>query len=385
MDEKEELALWIDTVQNDEEWKLRLEEIWKNYESDKEMDPLKADAVLKTILKGTKKQLQPMKIVNQYYRRWWIAAASILLIAASTVYFLRKQTVTKTLLTTSNITKRVDDIFPGGNKAILTLTNGAKVMLDSMKNGSRTQQGNTKVIKLGSGQLAYEAFSGPSKGGKREISYNTITTPRGGQYQVILPDGSKVWLNAASSLHFPTAFSGKERKVEVSGEAYFEIAKNASTPFTVHISSSHGQDGGTVEVLGTHFNINAYEDESSIKTTLLEGAVKIFKDNETMILSPGEQAAVNKNGEIKLVKNTDVDEAVAWKNGLFEFDGNDIQSVMRQISRWYDVDVKYKSTTSAHFLGTISRNVNASEVLKMLEMTGEVHFRIEGKSITVLP
>ena len=211
-----------------------------------------------------------------------------------------------------------------------------------------------------------------------KLSFNTITTPRGGQYQVVLPDGSMVLLNAGSSLTYPTLFTGAERKVELTGEAYFEVAHNPAMPFRV---CSKGQ---VVEVLGTHFNINAYDDEPGIKTTLLQGKVKVTATvkKQTLILQPGEQAFLGISAFNE--HDVDVDQAVAWKNGLFMFDGDDIQQVMRSISRWYDVDVTYKGAAPADlFSGSVSKFSNVSEVLNTLQATGKVHFSIEGKNINV--
>jgi ferric-dicitrate binding protein FerR (iron transport regulator) len=223
--------------------------------------------------------------------------------------------------------------------------------------------------------LSYNTLKNKSS----EVLYNTISTPRGGQYELMLSDGSKVWLNAASSLRFSASFVGKERKVELLGEAYFEVAKNAAMPFKVKV---HGME---VEVLGTHFNINSYDNESMIRTTLLEGSVKINKNNSSSLLKPGQQAQMNKAGEIKIINNVDVEEAIAWKEGKFQFDKADIHDIMRQLARWYDVDVEYKGTVSSHFGGTISRDVNLSQVLNMLHLTGEVNFQIQDKKVLVMP
>ena len=212
------------------------------------------------------------------------------------------------------------------------------------------------------------------------IRYNTITTLRGGQYQVILPDGTKVWLNAASSLKYPTEFRGKERNVELTGEAYFEVAKNATMPF--HVQSA----GQTVRVLGTHFNINAYEDEGVIKTTLLEGSIQITYQQAKVLIKPGEQARVVAGSPDKIIvdENADTDGAVAWKDGYFQFNHADIRTVMRQISRWYDVTVKYEgSVSSKDFGGAIERNLKLSQVLHILEKS-QVHFVINGKEVVVL-
>jgi ferric-dicitrate binding protein FerR (iron transport regulator) len=209
------------------------------------------------------------------------------------------------------------------------------------------------------------------------ISYNTLSTPRGGQYQLVLPDGSKVWLNASSSIHFPTAFAGHERNVELTGEAYFEIAKNKQKPFHVNVN------GMQVEVLGTHFNVNAYGDEGAIKTSLLEGSVKIKKGNISGLLKPGQQGVLKKNSTDLEIKNADMNEAIAWKNGLFEFDGADIKSIMREIGRWYDVDVVYAGKVpDRRFEGKISRDAQLSDVLKILALSN-VKFSVEGKKIIV--
>ncbi|HZW69216.1 MAG TPA: FecR domain-containing protein, partial [Hanamia sp.] len=268
-------------------------------------------------------------------------------------------------------------LAPGGNKAILTLANGSQIILSNAQNGALAQQGNTKVVKLDDGKLAYrqdEITVAPV------IEYNTVSTPRGGQYQLTLSDGSKVWLNAASAITFPTAFAGKERKVEIKGEAYFEVTHDASKPFEVTVN------GMQVAVLGTHFNINAYDDEGNTKTTLLEGSVKVSKGNLHRIIVPGEQAVINNLSDIINVNNdANLDAVIAWKNGKFYFDHSNIRTVMNQISRWYNVDIEYSGNVSKIFGGTISRNVSASNVFRILEATGGVHFKIEGKKVIVEP
>ena len=304
----------------------------------------------------------------------YVAAAIIICMLSVSLYFLFKPQPARQISKTENIKSPANDVAPGGNKAILTLANGTSIILDSAANGTLTTQGNSKILKL-NGMLSYNTLKNKSS----EVLYNTISTPRGGQYELMLSDGSKVWLNAASSLRFPAAFVGKERKVELLGEAYFEVAKNAAMPFKVKV---HGME---VEVLGTHFNINSYDNESMIRTTLLEGSVKINKNNSSSLLKPGEQAQMNKAGEIKIINNVDVEEAIAWKEGKFQFDKADIHDIMRQLARWYDVDVEYKGTVSSHFGGTISRDVNLSQVLNMLHLTGEVNFQIQDKKVVVMP
>jgi ferric-dicitrate binding protein FerR (iron transport regulator) len=297
-------------------------------------------------------------------RTWWWAAAAILLLAGSSTWLIFKQPVTKEIAA-------VKDIPPGKTGAILTLANGNVIELDSLKNGIiATQQGTS--LSLQNGTLSYNAKNADA------VSYNTIRTPKARQFQVVLPDGSEVWLNAESSLKYPTAFI-KDRTVEISGEAYFEVTKNAALPFKVKIG-----DKAAIDVLGTRFNVNAYSDEQSISTTLLEGSVRVNKGAASAILKPGQQAAVNES----LTVNNDVNTAqvIAWKTGVFNFDNMGIEAIMRQLSRWYDIEVTYEQgIPSTKFYGEIGRNLNLSQVLEGLKLSG-VHFRIEnGKRLVVLP
>jgi ferric-dicitrate binding protein FerR (iron transport regulator) len=309
-----------------------------------------------------------------------VAAAVIILVLGLAAYFLLPNRNVKEISknrATNSVFK--NDVLPGGNKAVLTLSNGTKILLGTAANGTLAQQGNTKVIKLKNGLLSYNAFSQSATDGKTAvIQYNTLTTPRGGQYSVTLPDGSRVWLNSASSLKYPTAFSGKERKVEITGEAYFEVAHNADKPFKVSVN------GTEIEVLGTHFNVNAYNDEPVMRTTLLQGSIKFISGNDTRLLSPGQQIQVRPDGQIRRIENADIEQTVAWKNGIFSFHKTSIYEIMRQISRWYDVDVTFKDSLNVYLNGSIERKVNVSEVLKMIQLTGEVKFNIEGRKITVL-
>jgi ferric-dicitrate binding protein FerR (iron transport regulator) len=306
-------------------------------------------------------------------RKWpLMIAASILLcltIGLFTLYHHNPQPQTA-------LNNKKQDIVPGGNKAILTLANGQQVILNGATNGKIANQGNAAVNKIADGLLAYNS-SGKAESTTAATAYNTMTTPRGGQYHLILADGTHVWLNAASSIKFPVLFTGNNRKVEITGEAYFEVAHNKNKPFIV---ASNGQ---TVQVLGTHFNINAYTDEDEVKTTLLEGSVKIQVGEKSFLLKPGEQSKL-KNGAIDITTG-DADDAVDWKNGIFHFNDASIESVMRQLSRWYDVDVKYEGTIKERkFSGEISRNVNASQILDALSFK-KIHYTIEGKTIIIKP
>lgn len=329
-------------------------------------------------------------------RVWWVAAGTIL-IMATTWYFVmsNKPVVTKT----AGVPKQpeVQSVVPGGNKAVLTLADGSTIVLDSAANGQLAQQGISQVIKTENGELVYEQVvrnSGtPLTTHHSPLAYNTISTPRGGQYQVVLPDGSRVWLNAVSSLRFPASFTGNEREVQLTGEAYFEVAAvplsangKGKKPFIVKILPAAGNAGGSrVEVLGTHFNIKAYNDEAAIKTTLLEGAVSMSTSKTRRILKPGQQARAAKDGQMIVDDNADVDEAVAWKNGRFQFTDAGVETVMREIARWYNVEVAYAGNVPAEkFEGEIPRNSNITEVLRILELSN-VHCKIEGKKITVLP
>lgn len=312
----------------------------------------------------------PAKI-RMLYKRWWVAAAVVLLLA-SAAFFLINQPASKTEIATTGKQPVIEnDIAPGGNRAILTLADGSKVVLDTAMNGALTKQGSVTVIKL-DGQLAYNKEGKTSE----EVLYNTITTPKGGQYQLVLADGSKVWLNAASSLRFPMSFVGKERKVELTGEGYFEVAKDPGKKFIVDAN------GMATEVLGTHFNVNSYTDEENIKITLLEGAVKVTKAGASGLLKPGQQAQVG--NDVEVINGVDIEAVMAWKNGKFQFgEATSLEEIMRQIARWYDVDIEYKGKVSGHIGGSISRNVNASQVFKMLEMTGTVKFEIDGRKVVV--
>jgi transmembrane sensor len=268
-------------------------------------------------------------------------------------------------------------ILPGGNKAVLTLADGKQITLDEAGNGKLAEQSGITITKTKDGQLVYTVS--PSAAAAKGAAMNMIATPKGGQYQVNLPDGTKVWLNAASSLRYPTAFTAGVRQVSLTGEAYFEVAKvRPEMPFKVLTTTQ------TVEVLGTHFNVNSYTDEPAIKTTLLEGAVKVISPSaavKELILKPGQQSVLR--GDRLNVADVNEEEVIAWKNGMFRFRDADLQTVMRSVARWYDVQVNYEGTLPARqFSGEIHRNVNLSEVLDILSFF-KVHFRVDGKTITV--
>lgn len=307
--------------------------------------------------------------------RWWWAAAAVVVLATGGYYWYAQQQKAASLVKNIPAAPK-EDMLPGGDKAILTLSDGTSITLDSAANGAIARQGNAAVVKRADGELEYQL-----NGTAPAIALqNTVRTPRGGQYRIILPDGTRVWLNAASSISYPTVFTGKERRVQVTGEVYLEVAKDAGKPFHV------GIDGrSSVEVLGTRFNVNAYADEADIRVTLLEGSVQM----ESAVLKPGEQgiAAKNNTGNnntITIDRKVDTDAVMAWKNGLFSFQHADIRTVLRQLSRWYDADVEFRGRVpNMEFGGEIERGLPLSDVLRNLESFG-VKFKIENKTIIVL-
>jgi len=393
------LALYLDqTISESEQYELSqlvanhpqdkdliklLEQAWEELNEDERMPDIESERIISAILNPASLQNFPKvdnKIVSINRKVIWLkrlsVAASVLLIISISYFSLRP--AVSNISNDKNIEIAKDfDIKPGGQKAILTLSDGSHIILDSSVNGLLANQGATKVIKLANGQLLYSS----SKIASAEVIYNTMSTPIGGQYQLQLPDGSKVWLNAASSIRFPTAFSEKVRRVEITGEAYFEIAKNENMPFVVQFNN-----GTEVKVLGTHFNIKAYSDEPEIKTTLLEGSISIKHGQKNTLLSPGNQAQIDKKGDIKLVMNSNTEEALAWKNGIFQFNSTDLESVVSQMARWYDIEVEYKGIPSKEnrFTGKIPMSVNLSRLLKWMEWS-DVHFKLKGNKLTVIP
>lgn len=312
--------------------------------------------------------------------RWTtpLRAAAVVLIAFSAVlyYFHFTSPVGDVAPVVISSAQLGNDISPGGGKAILTLADGSTIILDSASEGMVSRQGNSRIIKLGGGQLQYEVGQ---TGNDDALLYNHIATPVGGQYQVTLADQTKVWLNASSSIRFPAAFRGNTRDVEITGEAYFEVAPDPGKPFTVKINDAY------VHVLGTHFNIMGYSNETTVNTTLLEGSLSVEKGGISKLLLPGQQARMNRTGSMDILKDIDLEEAIAWKNGKFYFNRADMPSILRQIERWYDVEIHYNGEVDFHFSGQLNRQVNVSQVLRKLELTNEVHFSIEGRKITVSP
>ncbi len=269
------------------------------------------------------------------------------------------------------------DIAPGGNKAVLTTADGSTISLTDAANGFLRNENGTAITKTTTGELTYS--TGDQSGGAH-IAFNTLSTPRGGQYKVVLPDGSKVWLNASSSLTYPTAFTGIDRTVELTGEAFFEVTKNAALPFKVKLP-----DASVVEVLGTTFNVMTYGDEKNQETTLVEGSVKVSNNTRNITLKPGEQAVGNKEGMLSINRSVNTAAITAWREGNFDFRNVSIETIMRQVQRWYDVEVVYQARINHEFTADVSRNEPVSQLLRLLELTNRVHFKIENKTIYVLP
>jgi transmembrane sensor len=321
----------------------------------------------------------PAKIVRPFWPR--IAAAVLLLVMAGSAWFYFSRPKTNSAPVVSTVTTK-KDISPGSNKALLTLADGTTIVLDTVQTGLLALQGQTRIIKQNSAQLIYNSLS-TSEQKAGEVLYNTVTTPHGGQFQLVLPDGTKVWLNAGSSLCFPATFSASKRMVQLTGEAYFEVArarlKGVKRPFIVSVLPAKGAaPRGQIEVLGTHFNINAYDDEPVIKTTLLEGSVKVSKDAASIIIKPGEQVSISHSSHLSHPIPVQTEGVIAWKNGYFRFKETGIREVMRQVERWYDVEVEYKTDrTDQYYTGVVSRSQNISALLQTLELTGTVHFQID--------
>lgn len=362
--EHDELDRWV--TESDENMKL-FEELTDETNMDQNL--LWLDQLI------IQKKLKQVKEKNEFKKKekpfisWkvWVAAASLVLMV--TIYIVWENSAgTKTKPV--EITR---DVLPGGNKATLTLSDGSVLDLSIANKGVLENDHGTILTKPSDGELVYT--SGDSLPGL----YNTITTPQAGQYNITLSDGTKVWLNAESSLRYPLTFSGKERKVDLRGEGYFEVAKNLQRPFKVILD-----DQSEIKVLGTHFNIMSYSGEPAKEITLLEGSVEITSGNNRQQMVPGEQVKII-SAAMSLVKNVDTEEITGWKNGEFIFHNEEISFIMRQLARWYGVKIIYQVNTSEHFNATISRNEPVSKLLHYLESTGKIHFKIENHIIYVLP
>jgi len=365
--EENELMLLIVDPELTNKKEALIEAAYDTIPSEYLMSDAQADNIFTNIIPRQK------PVIRLSWKRWAVAASIIFMVGVAGYFLLFNKTGKEDEIVKT--TEPVKDVeAPKGTMAMITLANGRKVLLDSLTSGTLATQGNVNVRKTADGQIIYD-------GSSAEAVFNTLFNPRGSKVVVLtLSDGTKVWLNNESSIRYPVAFAGNERKVEITGEAYFEVAKNAKMPFRVKINNST-----EVEVLGTHFNINAYADEASINTTLLEGSVRVTTNKKVQFLSPGQQARVNANA-IRLITDADVAQAVAWKDGSFSFTDADLPTVMRQLARWYDLEVKYEGPVSGkEFNGEIGKTLTLNQVLHVLAKT-HVNYRIEsGNKITIIP
>ncbi|RZK52848.1 MAG: DUF4974 domain-containing protein [Pedobacter sp.] len=333
-------------------------------EDENEFAKVNFEGVQAKIKKGGRKSIP-------FYK--YAAAAVLLLSAGITIFYVsKKEIVSKSIA--EQITAKKIDVNPGSDKATLTLADGSIIFLDNNSTAEVFHKNGIIISKTKSGELIYKIENASST---KPNAYNTITTPKGGQYQVLLPDGTKVWLNAASSLKYPEVLGKTERIVTLTGEAYFEVAKDGR-PFYVNSEQQ------SVKVLGTHFNVNTYMDDQVAKTTLLEGSIAINNQKSSKILKPGQQALIGNSGLINIDKDVDVASVVAWKNGLFVFDNAGLKSILNQLERWYDIKIDYSNIPNKRYNGMVPRKAKLSEVLNMLELTGNINFEIEaGRALKV--
>jgi len=406
-DEAERLRQWlaksndpdrlaiIERMRTDPDWvqaellrmqRIKTESIWSKIEWSKTETRIKPFASI------------PLPI--QTRRRWWAftAAASIITVvcAGGAWLWYSRVHLTPPAVAVAPVTVTTD-VKPGGNKAILTLADGRRIDLGTTANGVLADQGTTKVAKLADGQLAYNKEKTMDEK-PLALAYNSLSTPRAGQFTLRLPDGSRVWLNNASVLRYPVAFTGLDRTVELAGEAYFEVARDPGHPFRVivhkgeadlsNLSSSAPpvvDDGGSIEVLGTSFNVMAYKDEPAERTTLIDGSIRVTQAHQSALLKPAEQSALDASGKLLVTPDVNVQEVIAWKNGYFHFDHASLQTTMRQLARWYDIDVVYQGQVpEQEFEGRIQRDLPLSDILKGLE-NDQVHFRLDGRKLLVTP
>ncbi|MDO6433152.1 FecR domain-containing protein [Flavitalea sp. BT771] len=384
-EERQLLSQYLADEREDDVWMELMEELMATEEPMTEYDPAEWQSFVEGLRRKNAGVGRPKVVM---FRKWAVAAAVLLVLAGGAWWWMKSDSSVRKAQARQE--QGIADLQPGSNRAILTLSGGRQIVLDSAANGVLTQEGNTQVQKLSNGRLEYSATSDkrPATSNKpqaasdrvkaasdkrqaaSEVVYNTLSTPKGGQYQLTLPDGTKVWLNAASSITYPTAFTNTDRTVKITGEAYFEVAHHARRPFRVQ---TYGQ---LIEDIGTAFNVNSYEDEPWLKTTLVEGAVKVSKGAGFRLLSPGQQARSRAQGDIDVIAHADVQQALAWKNGAFSFRDADLATVMRQLARWYDIDVEYEGAVPAGtFDGEIGRGLTLRQVLEGLAQT-RIHYNI---------
>jgi len=373
-EEKELLAQWVLHDSNEKELALMMEQAWRDFKPGESLPAEQADQILVSILHKAKVEEVPAPVTapvrKMPVRQVAAAAIFFILLTGAGFLMLRKQSAPVPAAIASK-----DVAPPSATRAVLTLSDGSKIVLDSAVKGNIATQRTTAVIKRGDGDIAYH-----TDGQANEIEYNTLTVPRGSRIaHVALSDGTVVWLNAGSSIRYPVAFNGQDRKVEVTGETYFEVAQDKAHPFVV------SKGNNTVRVLGTHFNVNAYDEEGPMKVTLLEGSVKVNSGLGNNLLLPGQMAIMDPGQNIDVLKNVDIEGVMAWKNGFFKFSRADIRTIMRELARWYGLELVYQNVTTEKFHAEISRDIPLSKVLKILEQTDMIHFNISGNKVTVLP
>jgi len=371
-----------------EEEKLSLEHWYQSFEwnqSDKDITDAELIHLREEAFHGIKSRMAPSsddQTVERDFGKtrslffWWrfAAAAMVIITAGLFIYNFSAHKKHDISITPTLINEIPTDIKPGSSIAQLILADGSVVSLDSAGTLQLKEKDGTLINKQ-SGKLIYNQAALNTS----DVLFNTLSVPRGGEYQVVLPDGTKVWMNAASTLRYPTRFTGNERKVFLNGEAYFEVAKNARMPFRVIVDTDM-----TVQVIGTHFNIKAYSDEDEVKTTLVEGLVKVSKKMNTVMLSPSKQAAWGKINQRLTVSEADVEKETAWKNGMIEFREDNLPYIIKQISRWYDVDVILNGNyPDGNYSGSIRRRSTLLQVLEILKAAG-VQFKMEGKKVTIM-
>jgi transmembrane sensor len=311
-------------------------------------------------------------------RPWIVAAAAVVLtLGAASWWFMAHRPAP--VVTPAASPAVASDIRPGGNKAVLTLADGRTINLDSSANGVLAAQQNTTVSKLAAGQLTYK---GSSNEKPLPLAFNTLSTPKAGQFALTLADGTRVWLNNASTLRYPVAFTGADRSVDLYGEAYFEVARDLAHPFRVVVHGAAHRTS-TVEVLGTAFNVMAYGDEPDERATLLSGSIRVTDAGHSTLLRPDQQSVLDDKGALHITPRVNVQEVIAWKNGYFHFDHSSLENTMRQLARWYDIDVRYEGhATPQAFMGRIQRDLPLSVVLRGLE-NDQVHFTLQGRTLVV--
>ena len=363
-EEIRELFAELESKRDDADWEEIIEQVMLQTAQDEQYDETRWGTMIQSIL-ASKQDQAPVRRIG--VKRWWIAASVLVVASAIGYLFLFPG---KENNKTATVSEPMERIVPGSQGAILTLADKSQVLLDTIRDGAvlALQGGaNARVV---NGNLIYDTNGA-------EVTYNTIATPKGRQYRVTLSDGTNVWLNSGSSIRYPTAFAGKDRVVRITGEAYLEVAKNPKQPFRVDLDNNT-----SIQVLGTSFNVNAYDDEPSIRATLLNGSVSVNRSGDLQKLTPGQQAEVSGNEKIKVL-TADVDQVVAWKNGLFDFNNRNVKSVLREIARWYDLDIVYESEPSdGEIVGKMQRSLALTQVMETLNDL-DIHYRIEGRKLIV--